>query len=346
MRDTSTFTLQDHQRIAHAFLALTDDLSPEAVQRSLIKIASAFAAVLVLALAAPMTWLSPAPVDQPEQGRRPARRHAGQLEGLAGRGRRRGRRRRRVMAPRPGRETVGGQSTVAEPPPWERAHRPRPTWGLVEGDAIAPGRTVLRRIGGGKRFEVFLVWDEHRLAVLVAKVLRPDHAEDPAAPRDLVREGDLLERIAHPVVVRGFGVAAEGRSRTWCSSTSRARRCRRCWTATARSALEQLLPLGMHTASALHYLAREGVVHLDVKPDNLVMGAPPRLIDFSVSRGLAAAARLTKPVGTDAYMAPEQCDRSRGELGPAADVFGLGVTLFRAHAGEPPFPRAEGAGLE
>ena len=126
--------------------------------------------------------------------------------------------------------------------------RPRPTWGLVEGDAIAPGRTVLRRIGGGRRYEVFLVWDEHRLAVLVAKVLRPDQAEDPAAARDLVREGELLARIAHPVVVRGFGTPRRtARSRTCCSSTSRARRCSRCWTATARSGLEQLLPLGMHS---------------------------------------------------------------------------------------------------
>ena len=62
MRDTGTFTLQDHQRIASAFLALTDDLSPEAVQRSLVKVVSAFAAVLVLALATPMTWVAPAPV--------------------------------------------------------------------------------------------------------------------------------------------------------------------------------------------------------------------------------------------------------------------------------------------
>ena len=168
--------------------------------------------------------------------------------------------------------------------------RPRPTWGLVEGDAIAPGRTVLRRIGGGRRYEVFLVWDEHRLAVLVAKVLRPDQAEDPVALRDLVREGDLLERIAHPVVVRGFGTrGATARSRTCCSSTSRARRCRRCWTATARSASSSCCRSGCTRASALHYLAREGVVHLDVKPDNLVMGAPPRLIDFSVSRGLVSA---------------------------------------------------------
>ena len=248
------------------------------------------------------------------------------------------------MEPRPGRETVGGEATVAEAPPWERARRPRPTWGLVEGDAIAPGRTVLRRIGGGRRYEVFLVWDEHRLAVLVAKVLRPDHAEDPVAARDLVREGDLLERIAHPVVVRGFGRAADGPFPHLLLEHLEGPTLQSLLDRHGPIGLEQLLPLGMHTASALHYLAREGVVHLDVKPDNLVMGAPPRLIDFSVSRGLAAAARLTKPVGTDAYMAPEQCDRSRGELGPAADVFGLGVTMFRAHAGEPPFPRAQGAG--
>ena len=102
-------------------------------------------------------------------------------------------------------------STVAAPPPWEAERRPRPTWGLQEGDELAPGRTVLRRIGGGRRYEAMLVWDEHRLAVLVAKVLRPDHATDPAALRDLEREADLLARLAHPVVVRGFGAVLDGR---------------------------------------------------------------------------------------------------------------------------------------
>ena len=73
MRDTSTFTLQDHQRIASAFLALTDDRTAEAVQRSLTKVAAAFAAALVLALAAPMTWLSPAPAVSPSKvGDQPA----------------------------------------------------------------------------------------------------------------------------------------------------------------------------------------------------------------------------------------------------------------------------------
>jgi serine/threonine protein kinase len=106
--------------------------------------------------------------------------------------------------------------------------------------------------------------------------------------------------------------------------------------------LEQLLPLAMHVASALHYLAREHTVHLDVKPDNLVMGAPPRLIDFSVARSTAAAGRLRRPIGTDGYMAPEQADPSRAQVGPPADVFGLGATLHHALSGERPFPRAVG----
>ena len=250
------------------------------------------------------------------------------------------------MPPRPGRETVGGESTVAEPPPWERAGaaRERPTWGFVEGDAIAPGRTILRQIGGGRRYEVFLVWDAQRLSVLVAKVLRPDHATDAVALRDLVREGDLLARISHPVVVRGFDTAGGGPFPHLLLEHLEGPTLQALLDRHGPVGLEQLLPLGMHVAAALHFLAHEGVVHLDVKPDNLVMGAPPRLIDFSVSRGLISAGRLSKPVGTDAYMAPEQCDRTRGELGPPVDVFGLGATLFRAITGGPAFPRAQGAG--
>ncbi len=195
------------------------------------------------------------------------------------------------MPPRPGRETVGGESTVAEPPPWERAGaaRERPTWGLVEGDAIAPGRTVLRQIGGGRRYEVFLVWDAQRLSVLVAKVLRPDHATDAVALRDLVREGDLLARISHPVVVRGFDTAGGGPFPHLLLEHLEGPTLQALLDRHGPVGLEQLLPLGMHVAAALHYLAHEGVVHLDVKPDNLVMGAPPRLIDFSVSRGLISA---------------------------------------------------------
>jgi serine/threonine protein kinase len=78
----------------------------------------------------------------------------------------------------------------------------------------------------------------------------------------------------------------------------------------------RLIPLLLQWCAALHYLHAEELVHLDVKPRNIVMRSPPRLIDLSVARTVTKAARLTHPVGTDAYMAPEQCDPiGRGRSG-------------------------------
>ena len=232
------------------------------------------------------------------------------------------------------------ESTVAAPPPWEAKRRPRPTWGFEEGDELAPGRTVLRRIGGGRRYEALLVWDEHRLAVLVAKVLRPDMAQDATALRDLAREADFVAGLAHPVVVRGFGAVLDGRFPHLVLEHLDGPTLDELLDRSGPLALEQLLPLALHVASALHYLAAESVVHLDVKPSNVVMGGPPRLIDFSVARTIADAAKLRTAIGTDAYMAPEQCEPD-GRLGAPADVFGLAATLYTGLTGVRPFPPCE-----
>jgi eukaryotic-like serine/threonine-protein kinase len=234
-------------------------------------------------------------------------------------------------------EPTRALSTVAEPPPWEQTERH--TWGLEEGDAIAPGRTVLHRLGGGRRYDVYLVWDDHRLAVLVAKVLRPDQATDEGALRDLASEATALSRLSHPVLVRGFDAVTDGRFPHLLLEHLEGPTLRELIARDGAIAVEQALPLGLHVASALHYLAGEGMVHLDVKPENVVMGAPPRLIDLSVARTVEAARRLRTPIGTDGYMAPEQCDPSRGPIGPAADVFGLAATLYHAIGGHRPFPR-------
>src|SRR3954447_19766872 len=229
-------------------------------------------------------------------------------------------------------------STVAAPPDFVAdRRRERPTWGLREGDEIAPGRSLLRRIGSGRRYEAMLVWDEHRLAVLVAKVLRPDPANVAEARQDLEHEAELLAQLAHPVVVRGFGAVLDGRFPHLVLEHLDGPTLHELLARDGTLAIEQLLPLALHVASALHYLAAEGVVHLDVKPSNIVMGGPPRLIDLSVARTLEEAAALRSPIGTDAYMAPEQCAPD-GRLGPPADIFGLAATLYTALTGTRPFP--------
>jgi serine/threonine protein kinase len=215
------------------------------------------------------------------------------------------------------------------------------SWQFSEGDAIAPGRTVLKPIGGGTAYEVLLVWDDHLFSLMVAKVVRPNMLEDPGTMRGLEREADALLRLAHPGLIRGFDAVLEPPYPHVLIEHLEGPTLRRLSKRHGPLPMEQLLPLALHVASVLHYLAAEEMVHLDVKPDNIIMGVPPRLVDLSVARSFERAARIEGAVGTDPYMAPEQCDTEayRGRIAAPADVWGLGATLYHAAVGKLPFPR-------
>jgi serine/threonine protein kinase len=216
------------------------------------------------------------------------------------------------------------------------------TWGLTEGDEIAPGRSVLKLLGGGHRYEVYLVWDDKLFAVMVAKALRPDLADDESVVRGLRRESEALDRLSHPALMRGFGADLEGSYPHVLVEHLEGPTLRRLIRRGGPVPIEQVLPLALNIASVIHYLASEGWVHLDIKPDNLVMGLPPRLIDLSLARTVERAQRITGYIGTNAYMPPEQCAPGEaGEIGPASDVWGLGATLYHAIAGKRPFSRPD-----
>jgi serine/threonine protein kinase len=213
------------------------------------------------------------------------------------------------------------------------------TWGFAEGEELGPGRRAVRPLGGGHRYEAWLAWEERMRALVVAKMLRPDQVDDSAARRTLAAEALLLERLAHPLLVRSFGADAEGQRPQLVLEFVEGPRLS---TLIRRYGLiiEQALPLALNLCSVLHYLAEERVVHLDVKPRNIIMAGSPRLIDMSVARRVDQLAGLSGHVGTGAYMSPEQCDPDRwGEIGPASDVWGLAVTVHEAFTGELPYPR-------
>jgi serine/threonine protein kinase len=221
----------------------------------------------------------------------------------------------------------------------------RASWEFEEGASIGGERTVLRKIGGGNRYEVYLAWDEHLFSLVVAKLLRPDQVEDDHALRELGAEAEVLDRLAHPVIVRGFDAVLDGAHPHLVIEHLEGPSLRRLIKKGGALPLQQLLPLALHVAGALEYMSHERIVHLDVKPDNIIMGVPPRLIDLSIARSFERAARTSGAIGTDAYMPPEQCDPGayEGLIGAASDVWGLGATLFHAVAGGVPFPRDKGA---
>jgi serine/threonine protein kinase len=99
-------------------------------------------------------------------------------------------------------------------------------------------------------------------------------------------------------------------------------------------------------ARALEAAHARGVVHRDVKPENVIvdLAGEPRLLDFGLARFLHTEGQLTKEntvLGTLGYMAPEVFDGGGREAGPACDVFALGAILHEGLVGEPPFGKGE-----
>jgi serine/threonine protein kinase len=223
------------------------------------------------------------------------------------------------------------------------------SWDFARGHEIAPGRTILRALGGGNRCQVYLVWDERRRRQVVAKVLRRNLVGDGHALRALRRELEAHEALSHPGLARAVGASFDGPYPHLAVEHVEGQTLRRLIKRGGALPPELLLPLARAVGSVIGHMGREGWVHLDVKPGNVVMGPPPRLIDLSLARPVERARRLTGPVGTGRYMAPEQI-HPHGDVGPHTDVWGLGATMYHAVSGRRPFrephTRADDAALE
>jgi serine/threonine protein kinase len=219
------------------------------------------------------------------------------------------------------------------------------TWDLAEGEELAPGRYAVRRLGVSNVHEVYVAWDEGLLGLVAAKVLRRDRLEDRDALKALAGEAILLGSLQHPCLPRCFDARVDAERPHLALELIEGPRVSTVIRRQRVLALEQVVPLALQICSVLHYLAGKGLVHLDIKPKNVIMAPPPRVIDLSIARTVEDARRTRTPIGTDAYMAPEQCGAGGVErIAPATDIWGLGVTLYESLVGRRPFPAGESAG--
>ena len=103
--------------------------------------------------------------------------------------------------------------------------------------------------------------------------------------------------------------------------------------------------LMVKVAEAIEYAHQHGVIHRDLKPANILLdkNGNPRVTDFGLAKKVEGDSGLTgsgQIMGTPSYMPPEQAGGQRGEVGPAADVYALGATLYALVTGRPPFQAA------
>jgi eukaryotic-like serine/threonine-protein kinase len=202
----------------------------------------------------------------------------------------------------------------------------------VEADAPAPGYRVLEHLSRGSVLDAYAIWSEERDCLCVAKVLRPDRLADPKSRRRLRAEGRLLIRLTHPHIVRAYELW-ERPHPVLILEALQGETLAHLIAARGRLPVADVAFLGLHLCSAMAYLHRQGFLHLDLKPSNIVSECGQvRVIDFSVAR---PGGRVRRAAGTHVYMAPEQA--RGGTLGPASDVWGIGAVVFEAAVGLRPF---------
>jgi serine/threonine protein kinase/tetratricopeptide (TPR) repeat protein len=215
-------------------------------------------------------------------------------------------------------------------------------------------------LGAGGMALVYRARDLRHDRDVALKVLRPEISASVGTERFL-REIRLTAQLQHPAILplfdSGAATTGDGVPLMWYAmplieGESLRDRLRR----EGRLPLSEALALIAQAADALEYAHQHGIVHRDVKPENILLSSGhPLIADFGIARALsggtgnrgddAAAGALTATgvsIGTPAYMSPEQA-AGAPEVDARSDVYALGCVLFEMLAGEPPFTGASPA---
>ncbi|HEX3562769.1 MAG TPA: serine/threonine-protein kinase [Solirubrobacterales bacterium] len=203
------------------------------------------------------------------------------------------------------------------------------------GEVILGRFRIEGRIGSGGFGTVYRAWDERLQRAVAVKVIDREHG----APR-VTREAQAVARLAHRNIATLYELASDGERAFLVSELIEGDTLRGLG---RRGELTDRLvaQVGADSAAALTHAHRAGVVHRDVKPENILVGPgdEAKLVDFGIAR-ISGERTLTATgavVGTLAYMAPEQADGLRP--GPSADVYSLALTMYECLCGEHPLIR-------
>ena len=211
------------------------------------------------------------------------------------------------------------------------------------GPTVFNGRYELhRQLGRGGMAEVFLARDQLLDRPVAMKVLFPEFATDPAFVERFRREATAAANLNHPNIVGVYDWGEADGTYFIVMEYVDGRTLSDILRAEGPLHPDRVADVGADVAAALGFAHRNGVVHRDVKPGNVLVTAAGqvKVADFGIARAITANAdeNLTQVgtvMGTATYFSPEQ---ARGDaVDPRSDIYSLGCVLYELLVGKPPF---------
>ena len=201
-----------------------------------------------------------------------------------------------------------------------------------------PGYTIIRKIGKGGMATVYLAIQESLDRQVALKVMEATRVKDENFTERFLKEGRIIAQFQHPQIITIYDFGSQEPyhyfSMEFLPEGTLAQQIERGLT------LQRSLDIIKLIAEALAYAHKRGVIHRDIKPQNILFrqDGTPVLSDFGIAKMMDANTQLTAPgltIGSPVYMSPEQVTGQR--LDSRSDLYSLGIVFYEMLTQQPPY---------